>query len=135
MVKITKVLDLFIMNGWSCYTSNVYDMVFPLGSLAQVMYCSWFSAVTLIDTLSHPFNQSHGRHSFILPALFVNNQKCTSERTRIIGCRKYSEGCDNCYMFYQDEQRDKDGNIRFSKLIILQNPKKISTFIIYAFTI
>ena len=27
------------------------------------------------------------------------------------GCRKYSEGCDNCYMFYQDEQRDKDGSI------------------------
>ncbi len=25
------------------------------------------------------------------------------------GCRKYSEGCDNCYMFYLDKQRDKDG--------------------------
>ena len=25
------------------------------------------------------------------------------------GCRKYSEGCENCYMFYLDKQRDKDG--------------------------
>ncbi len=25
------------------------------------------------------------------------------------GCHKYSEGCDNCYMFYLDKQRDKDG--------------------------
>ncbi len=25
------------------------------------------------------------------------------------GCRKYSKGCENCYMFYLDQQRDKDG--------------------------
>ncbi len=25
------------------------------------------------------------------------------------GCRKYSEGCENCYMFYLDKQRDRDG--------------------------
>ena len=27
------------------------------------------------------------------------------------GCRKYSEGCQNCYMFYLDKQREKDGGI------------------------
>ena len=26
------------------------------------------------------------------------------------GCRKYSEGCDHCYMYYLDEQRDKKGS-------------------------
>lgn len=26
------------------------------------------------------------------------------------GCRKYSEGCENCYMFYLDRQRDRDGS-------------------------
>jgi len=26
------------------------------------------------------------------------------------GCRKYSEGCDHCYMFYLDAQRDRDGS-------------------------
>lgn len=26
------------------------------------------------------------------------------------GCRKYSEGCENCYMFYLDGQRDKKGS-------------------------
>ncbi len=26
------------------------------------------------------------------------------------GCRKYSEGCQNCYMFYLDKQRDKKGD-------------------------
>ena len=26
------------------------------------------------------------------------------------GCRKYSEGCDNCYMFYQDQERGKSGS-------------------------
>ena len=26
------------------------------------------------------------------------------------GCRKYSEGCDNCYMFYQDQERGKCGS-------------------------
>jgi len=26
------------------------------------------------------------------------------------GCKKYSEGCDNCYMFYQDKQREQDGS-------------------------
>ncbi len=26
------------------------------------------------------------------------------------GCRKYSEGCENCYMFYLDKKRDKDGS-------------------------
>ena len=25
------------------------------------------------------------------------------------GCRKFSEGCDHCYMFYQDSQRDRSG--------------------------
>lgn len=25
------------------------------------------------------------------------------------GCRKYSEGCEHCYMYYLDAQRDKDG--------------------------
>ena len=25
------------------------------------------------------------------------------------GCRKFSEGCDHCYMFYQDSQRDRFG--------------------------
>lgn len=25
------------------------------------------------------------------------------------GCRKYSEGCENCYMFYLDQQRGHDG--------------------------
>ncbi|MDE6780547.1 MAG: phage Gp37/Gp68 family protein, partial [Ruminococcus sp.] len=23
------------------------------------------------------------------------------------GCRKYSEGCDHCYMYYLDTQRDR----------------------------
>ena len=27
------------------------------------------------------------------------------------GCRKYSEGCENYYMFYQDKQSEKDGGI------------------------
>lgn len=27
------------------------------------------------------------------------------------GCRKYSEGCENCYMFYLDKQRGRDGGI------------------------
>ena len=27
------------------------------------------------------------------------------------GCRKYSEGCENCYMFYQDKEREKDGSV------------------------
>ncbi len=26
------------------------------------------------------------------------------------GCHKYSEGCDHCYMYYLDEQRDKKGS-------------------------
>lgn len=26
------------------------------------------------------------------------------------GCRKYSEGCEHCYMYYLDLQRDKDGS-------------------------
>lgn len=26
------------------------------------------------------------------------------------GCRKYSEGCDHCYMYYLDAQRDRDGS-------------------------
>ena len=26
------------------------------------------------------------------------------------GCKKYSEGCENCYMYYLDSQRDKDGS-------------------------
>ena len=26
------------------------------------------------------------------------------------GCRKYSEGCEHCYMYYLDSQRDKDGS-------------------------
>lgn len=25
------------------------------------------------------------------------------------GCRKYSEGCDHCYMYYLDAQRDRSG--------------------------
>lgn len=25
-------------------------------------------------------------------------------------CKKYSEGCENCYMYYLDSQRDKDGS-------------------------
>lgn len=25
------------------------------------------------------------------------------------GCRKYSEGCEHCYMYYLDAQRDRDG--------------------------
>jgi protein gp37 len=25
-------------------------------------------------------------------------------------CKKYSEGCENCYMYYLDRQRDKDGS-------------------------
>ncbi len=27
------------------------------------------------------------------------------------GCHKYSEGCENCYMFYQDKEREKDGSV------------------------
>lgn len=27
------------------------------------------------------------------------------------GCRKYSEGCENCYMFFLDKMRDKDGSV------------------------
>lgn len=27
------------------------------------------------------------------------------------GCKKYSEGCENCYMYFLDKQRDKDGSI------------------------
>ena len=27
------------------------------------------------------------------------------------GCRRYSEGCENCYMFYQDKERERDGGI------------------------
>ena len=26
------------------------------------------------------------------------------------GCKKYSEGCEHCYMYYLDSQRDKDGS-------------------------
>lgn len=26
------------------------------------------------------------------------------------GCRKYSEGCEHCYMYYLDAQRDRDGS-------------------------
>ena len=26
------------------------------------------------------------------------------------GCRKYSTGCENCYMYYLDEQRGNDGS-------------------------
>ena len=26
------------------------------------------------------------------------------------GCKKYSEGCENCYMYFLDSQRDKDGS-------------------------
>jgi len=26
------------------------------------------------------------------------------------GCRKFSEGCENCYMFYLDSKRDRDGS-------------------------
>ena len=26
------------------------------------------------------------------------------------GCRKYSEGCAHCYMYYLDAQRDRDGS-------------------------
>ena len=26
------------------------------------------------------------------------------------GCRKYSEGCENCYMYYLDSERDRDGS-------------------------
>ena len=26
------------------------------------------------------------------------------------GCNKYSEGCDHCYMYYLDAQRDQDGS-------------------------
>lgn len=33
------------------------------------------------------------------------------------GCKKYSEGCENCYMYYLDSQRDKEKN---SKIEILQ---------------
>ena len=25
------------------------------------------------------------------------------------GCKKKSEGCENCYMYYLDRQRDRDG--------------------------
>ena len=27
------------------------------------------------------------------------------------GCNKYSEGCDHCYMYYLDAQRDQDGSL------------------------
>ena len=27
------------------------------------------------------------------------------------GCKKISEGCENCYMYYLDRMRDKDGSI------------------------
>ena len=26
------------------------------------------------------------------------------------GCKKYSEGCEHCYMFFLDSQRDRDGS-------------------------
>ena len=26
------------------------------------------------------------------------------------GCKKYSEGCENCYMYYLDSKRDRDGS-------------------------
>ena len=26
------------------------------------------------------------------------------------GCKKYSEGCENCYMYYLDSERDRDGS-------------------------
>lgn len=26
-----------------------------------------------------------------------------------MAAKKYSEGCENCYMYYLDSQRDKDG--------------------------
>ena len=27
-----------------------------------------------------------------------------------MAAKKYSEGCENCYMYYLDSQRDKDGS-------------------------
>ena len=32
------------------------------------------------------------------------------------GCRKYSEGCDHCYMHYLDNERGKSGDRKSTRL-------------------
>ena len=46
------------------------------------------------------------------------------------GCRKYSEGCDHCYMYYLDNERGKSGGeiykVKTNYLIFLSCAKKIN---------
>ena len=36
------------------------------------------------------------------------------------GCNKYSEGCDHCYMYYLDAQRDQDGSLIYKLVDCLE---------------
>ena len=40
------------------------------------------------------------------------------------GCHKYSEGCENCYMFYQDKEREKDGSVIYKVVTNFNLPLK-----------
>lgn len=44
------------------------------------------------------------------------------------GCRKYSEGCDHCYMYYLDNERGKSGGeiykVKTNSDLSIKNRKK-----------
>lgn len=40
------------------------------------------------------------------------------------GCQKYSEGCQHCYMYYLDKQRDKDGSLIYKSKTNFKLPLK-----------
>ena len=44
------------------------------------------------------------------------------------GCRKYSEGCDHCYMHYLDNERGKSGGEIYKVKTNSSLPKYISNF-------
>ena len=44
------------------------------------------------------------------------------------GCRKYSEGCDHCYMHYLDNERGKSGGEIYKVKTNSGLPKYISNF-------
>ena len=44
------------------------------------------------------------------------------------GCRKYSEGCDHCYMHYLDNERGKSGGEIYKVKTNSDLPKYLSNF-------
>ncbi|WP_352404012.1 DUF5131 family protein [Kandleria vitulina] len=47
------------------------------------------------------------------------------------GCKKHSEGCEYCYMYYLNSQRDKDGSEMYKVKTNFNRPLKKSLMIFY----